>query len=303
MIKKLLPGEAHEIYKRNNDSRFAESLEAICSDKKGLADDVGDIAYRFAGTGVIDLEQGLEEMGEISQRYGIHKYTGDLLLIIFSLPHLHAKYREKGIPDSVFYESMDDVRCKTEECVECFGVVGTFVAGWYDGFFDTNRFAYGRFQYEPVIYDGEPILLAGGAVLEKGQTFINFHIPKNGTPLSDEVRLDSYRQAYPHYADLFRDGKVIFGCDSWLLYPEHRGFLPADSNILRFMDDFDVICGRDSAEFYDKWRVFGRYSDLPADKLPRDTSLRKAYADRLALGGKTGAGFGVFAFDGEKIIR
>ena len=70
----------------------------------------------------------------------------------------------------------------------------------------------------------------------------------------------------------------------------------------RFMDDFEVIKGRDEAVFGDKWRVFGRYSDLPASQLPRDTSLRAAYADRLASGLPTGEGFGVFAFDGEKII-
>jgi hypothetical protein len=55
--------------------------------------------------------------------------------------------------------------------------------------------------------------------------------------------------------------------------------------------------------FNNAWRVFGKDSDKAPDELPQNTSLQKAYAKHLMAGGKTGSGYGVFFFDGEKIIQ
>ncbi|NLB36646.1 MAG: hypothetical protein GX824_05005, partial [Clostridiales bacterium] len=95
---------------------------------------------------------------------------------------------------------------------------------------------------------------------------------------------------------------VIFCCGSWLLYPAHEFFLPKGSNILRFMHDFEIVRSRETDEFNNAWRVFGRYANLPYNELPRNTSLRKAYANWLESGNKAGDGYGIFIFDGEKII-
>ena len=56
-------------------------------------------------------------------------------------------------------------------------------------------------------------------------------------------------------------------------------------------------------EFNDGWRIFDRFSDLPVEQWPRDNSLRRAFAEFVEAGGKTGHGFGVILFDGEKIVR
>ena len=93
------------------------------------------------------------------------------------------------------------------------------------------------------------------------------------------------------------------GCGSWLLYPRHREFLPEKSNILKFLNDFEIVSWEEKENFGDAWRVFGRYADLPFEQLPRDTSLRKAFAEWLCSGRKTGSGFGFIIFDGEKIVR
>lgn len=271
--------------------------------QNGVSDQLENVARRFAQKHEVPVREALAEARNVCAGSGISEHSVDLLLTVRSLPYLHKQYRDKGISDEVFYDTMDDIRYKIKECIECKGVVGIFVAWWYDGFFDMTRFAYGRFQYEPYVYNGEDIRFSDGKTLCRGATFINFHIPSSGIPLTDDVRLSSYRAAYPHYAPLFEDGIVIFGCDSWLLYPGHREFLPPHSNILRFMDDFEVINGKENEVFSAKWRVFGRYADRPASELPRDTSLRAAYADRLASGKPTGAGFGAFKFDGEKIIK
>ena len=292
------------------DTNWPEkAVEGICALENTLDSDpafsaVFDSAVaRFSETRELSLSDALSAVRELCVERGLNSFSYELLLIVNSLPALHRRYRARGIPDSIFYASMDDIRCKVAECMECKGVVGTFVAGWYDGFFELTRFSYGRFQYEPAGDGDEEIKLSCGKILRTGDTFVNFHIPSSGVPLTDEVRLASYREAYPHFADSFGDGIVIFGCYSWLLDPAHRIFLPERLNIRRFMDDFEIIKGVPQEHFEDGWRVFGRYADAPVNELPRDTALRAAYADWLASGGPTSEGFGVFAFDGEKILR
>ena len=115
--------------------------------------------------------------------------------------------------------------------------------------------------------------------------------------------MDSYRRAYPHFKDMFPDGIVVFGCGSWLLYPRHREFLPDWMNIRKFMDDFEIVSWEEKPNFGNDWRVFGHYTELPLEQWPKDTALRKAYAEWLLAGNKAGDGFGIFLFDGEKIIR
>ena len=217
---------------------------------------------------------------------------------------LRENYIKRGVPLSVFYEGVDDLRCKLLECMECEHVPGTFVAGWNNGFLKMDRFAYGRFQYEVRKYGFDfDFMMKCGHKVQKGDTYLNFHIPSSGIPLTDEVRFDSYRRAWARYKDLFPDGRVLFGCGSWLLYPRHREFLPEKLNIRRFMDDFEIVCWEEKDHFGNDWRVFGHYTELPLEQWPRDTALRKAYVDWLLAGNKAGDGFGLFLFDGERIVR
>ena len=259
-------------------------------------------AYMISET--MDLDTALDAAKELAEEMGYSEYTLEFIFIMNCTEILKGRYEAAGIPDEVFNESVDDLRCKLLECMECEGVPGTFVAGWNNGYLKMKRFAYGRFQYEQRIYDFDfDFVMSGGRLVKKGDTFINFHIPSSGIPLTDEVRFDSYRKAYQHYKDLFPDGNVLFGCGSWLLYPRHREFLPERLNIRRFMDDFEIVCWEEKDHFGNDWRVFGHYSDLPLEQWPKDTALRKAYAEWLLSGHKAGDGFGLILFDGEKILR
>ena len=191
------------------------------------------------------------------------------------------------------------MRWKLRECMDCEEVWGTFVPHWYRGFFEMTRFGLGRFQFEKTDFDADYYEKCGNT-LKRGDTVINFHIPSAG-PLTDEKRLDSYKQAYKFFGG--KDGEpMAFVCGSWLLYEGHREFLPENSNILRFMDDFDIIRSADREKFSDGWRVFGKYSNGPVEDLPEDTSIRRAFKQRLQQGKPTGYGYGVFFFDGEKIL-
>ena len=277
-------------------------IESVDNNKE-LASEFYPLADGYAVHPEAPISGVLENIAKLSKKYGVNEYSLDLMLVINGLPYMHERFRAKGLPDTVFYETMDDVRCKINECVECMGVIGTFVAGWYDRFFKAECFGFGRFQYEIAVYGGDDFTLSCGRTLKKGDKFVNIHIPSRGIPLTDEIRFESYRAAYKYFSPLFSDGVVIFGCHSWLLFEKHSEFLPERLNIRKFMRDFELVSSEETEEFGDRWRVFGRYSHLPDNELPRDTALRKAYAEWLCSGHKTGAGFGVFAFDGEKIIK
>lgn len=240
----------------------------------------------------------------LAKAMGYNEYTVHFVFLLSLTEDLYQKYILMGVDEKIYYDTMADLRYKLMECIECEKVPGTFVAGWFNGFFHMTRFAYGRFQFELSTYDNdEPYTMSCGKVIKKDDIYVGFHIPSSGVPLTDEVRLASYKEAYKRVSKLFDDGVVIFGCGSWLLYPRHREFLPESMNIRRFMDDFEIISSNEHKDFHDGWRVFGCDSDLPLDKLPRDTTLRKAYADWLTAGNKAGSGFGLIAFDGDKILR
>ncbi len=282
---------------------FLRVSERLDSEKDfGDAFDAEVNGYMNADPG--DLDITLEKISSLAKKYGENEYTMHFMFLLNCMPILREHYLERGYSEQLFYDGADDLRCKLLECIECEGVPGTFVAGWNRGFLKTDRFALGRFQFEERTYSEDTdFTLKCGRVVKKGDKVINFHIPSSGISLTDDVRLDAYKRAYDFYGEKFPDGKMLFCCSSWLLFPRHREFLPENSNILRFMNDFETVSWEEKDDFHDAWRIFGKDSDLPVDRLPRDTSLRRAYADWLAAGNKAGSGYGLFLFDGEKIVR
>lgn len=262
-----------------NDPSFAASLEKL--------------TRRFCRTDDVSLRQIIPSVERLAARRGENKYTLDLVYIMHCAEHTRARYAREGLSEELFWAGMTDLRCKLLECMTCKNVPGTFVAGWNEGFLRLGRFSLGRFQYEPDgVYHGPDRRAECGYVLKDGTRYAGFHIPSTGQPLTDEVRNDSYRQAYEFCKDLAVDGTVILQTHSWLLYEGHREFLPEKSNILRFMDDFQIYDSEDRDEFGDAWRVFGQYAELPVTEWPEDTSLRRAFKARLLSGGKTGSATG-----------
>jgi len=237
---------------------------------------------------------------EIGAGLGIHTYTAQFSVFAFAAKELLEQYRAKGIAEEIYWDSMRDLLWKFRECLDVHGVPGSFVAPWFAGFYRMNRFALGRLQFEHAAFREEEYSRCG-LTLHKGDDVINVHIPSSG-PLTKESRLDAYRRAYEFYKGEFPTKIMPIVCSSWLLYPAHREFLPEKSNILSFMEDFDIISFSEKQEFSDAWRVFGSHAAKDPSEWPRDTSLRRAYAERVCAGKPVGGGYGVILFDGEKIL-
>lgn len=249
-----------------------------------------------------EIRPSLNALAKLAEENGINVYSINCVFLIHCAEILKERYEEAGIAENIYWDTMADIKYKLTECINCEEVPGIFVPDWYNGFHDMTRFAYGRFQYEMREFD-EEFTTSCGVKIKKGDKYVNFHIPSSGVSLTDEVRLDSYKKAYEAFKHEFADEIVIFGCSSWLLYQKHRDFLPSHLNILRFMDDFEIISEHESEDFSNGWRVFGKYSDLPAEQLPRNNSLQNAYADWLLAGNGAGGAFGIIVFDGEKILK
>lgn len=280
------------------------SVVKLADENLQFGRELDKLIMRFMFPKAHDIRRFLEKLSPIAQNYSVNENILQFVFLLLSAETLYKRYTKQRIPDEIFYDTIRDLKYKFDECVDCKGYYGTFVPHWFEGFYRLERFALGRFQYEHTDTDRE-IVTPNGIRIKKGTKVLFLHIPSGGAPLTDEVRLDSYKQAYEFYKDssFVKNGRIVFVCHSWLLYKEHYKFLPENSNILRFMNDFYIYDQYISDIKEDLWRIYGKYENSPLSELPEDTSLKRAYKQWLLDGNNVGGGVGVIVFDGERIIN
>ena len=201
-------------------------------------------------------------------------------------------YRQRGISDRIYFDTMADIAIWERECMRKYGVHGLEEIEWIARHLRLDLFCLGSLQFEPILLkedisvsrDPRDPSAAGELRWEAGSLALNVHIP-DGADLSGEACLDSFRQAY----EFFGNGAYLFICDSWLLAPELRKLLP--SNILRFQDLFDIIRVHYTFPQAEQ-RIF---TDVLEDKsrYPQDTTLRRSAREYFMGGGDPGIGVGV----------
>lgn len=162
--------------------------------------------------------------------------------------------------DNIFFDSMKRI---SEEANLYFKENGDY--GLYDYHFLANHIRgsivrLSGFEYQLGHFEDKKAII--------------LHLPENAD-LSKENRLESYKLARQYFGDF----PII--ADSWLLYPEHKKMLSKDSRILQFMDDFETVSIHETTDYSELFHVFGRLSDFSYENLPKETSLQKAYAERI----------------------
>ena len=238
----------------------------------------------------IDYKNALEIMKSVSAIAGVHEYTGALLLFICYSKRLKQYYIDAGLDLEIYKTSLLDLRYKIYECHGMYGIWGAFVAHWFPGFFYLDRFGFCKLEFEIIKFNDE--YEKDGVKLSKDSKVINVHIPRTGTRLDEESRKRSYAMAAEFFAPRLGGEPVIFVCSSWLLYPDHENFLPRHTNTYGFFKSFDIFARGYTKNRSNLWRLFDTLECNP-DKLPADTSLRRAYVEHLRRGGQTGWGRGV----------
>ncbi|MCL2508702.1 MAG: acyltransferase domain-containing protein [Oscillospiraceae bacterium] len=291
MEKTEFPGEAY--------STFFDLDELIYRDA-AYSERINALLCRYGNVKIDGMDDTLKALSAFGEEIGVSSYTLHMIYFMYLAPKLRELYRERGIAEEIYWDSMRDLRAKAIECKNVKGVWGAFVGSWFKGFFELTRFALGRLQFEEVEYNRDDYTKNGFTVYEDQKAY-NMHIPSLG-PLPEESVRDSFKRAYNFWKP--EGGEpIVFVCSSWLLFKGHYDFLPKGCNTLKFMDCFDIIESEEQEDFGDGWRVFGKESSGPAEELPEDTSMRRAFKKWILGGNKTGYGFGIIVFDGEKIVN
>ena len=237
-----------------------------------------------------DFELIISLAQEVAQRLDMHTYTAELLVFICLSRHLKELYDKQGIDPSIFHNSMLDLKYKLDECKTVKGIVGSFVAWWFPRFFNLERVALGRLQFEVDSFGH--YYERNGHILTPDSKAINVHIPRTLTHLTSESCDEAFKMAKEYFKGEVSE-PCPFICHSWMLYSGNKDILPEDTNVYKFMSRFDLFDHADDPNLEDLWRIFDTDEKDP-NKLPTDSRMRKAYVDHLKNGGKIGWGHGVF---------
>lgn len=225
---------------------------------------------------------------------GISKYTFDLLFMIGISRRTWELYQKRGISREIFHDSMADMHWKLLVCHQMYDIWGTFVMHWFPWWFQLKRFALGRLQFELIKFDDE--YEKDGLILHKDSPVINVHIPSCGKLDYTEVQ-KSYEKAAEFYRTEFMEHPLVFVCESWLLFPANKEILPEQSNIRRFLSDYDVYRTRENNN--DLWRIYYGAEQNDFENLPENTGLERAYKKWLLSGHMAGQSWGVYRYEKE----
>lgn len=225
--------------------------------------------------GVATFEEGAEKLHELLAPDGDGFQILSVMLREAAVSE--EEYRRRGIPETIFLDTMAAFTRFVEEHRRAYGYYG-FDRWWWTGRqISLKLFRVGLLEYELCETDGK--------------REVSVHIP-SGMPLAEgavDSSLDAARAFMARYFPAYADAP--YTCFSWLLAPVLKRLLPADSRILRFAARFDILAEDGEREDY-KTFVFGR-SDIPPEGFAEDTSLQRAVKRHVLGGGKVGSAYGV----------
>ena len=200
---------------------------------------------------------------------------------------LKAQYDALGIPERVFWDGMKDIAIWAEDYYDKHGVPGFAEWGWVATTLCLKVFRLGRLQFEPMQLD-TPIVCSGHTYPE-GTAVLNVHIPAGEALDVSEVRA-SMDYAPEFFERYFQRRSALFLCHSWLMSPQLKELLQADSRIIQFQNLFSVY--EVDQERQAEERVFGHLEENPA-AYPEGTSLQKKMKAALLAGKCFGMGRGI----------
>ena len=183
-------------------------------------------------------------------------------------------YRQMGIPDGIYFDTMS---CYSRFVTECLYYKGgyQFDRGWWTWRQLSMRiFRLGQLEYE---------LRPDGTVA--------MHIP-TGADLSPKAVDQSLKEADAFLERFFPDYRNSrFTCSSWLLSPALETLLDEGSNILNFQRRF--MCNRRDLEARDyvSW-LFKTLPEADPATLPENTSLQRRAKKYILNGGQIGSAAG-----------
>lgn len=229
-----------------------------------------------------------------------------LALVYAFLPTVYDRYQKKKISDTVFYDTMTDIKIWIDDHKARTGEDGLFELNWIMHHMNLSIFKIGRLQYQKCIWYFKPTKTRDGVKLNFGDKILNMHIPR-GEKLDYDECVKSVDMAQEFFKEFFPDfPNNKYMCFSWLLYPGNKNFMPADSNILKFQSMYEILVEKEepqppylwlygvklkNADLMKNKKETGSYGFI--DQLPQKSSLQKSTIEYIKNGGTLGEGIGV----------
>ena len=243
-------------------------------------DDAPDLEQLFA---LVDRCDGTGFQAAIDSRFEL-AYA----LLMQRAIDAHEQYRQKGIPDDVYYATMHDFKIWFDVCESRYARAGIAESNWLVRHVNLAIFQLGRLQFEPSSLKRG--LVIDGTTYEKGTPVINVHIPE-GEPLLHECVAESFGLSKKFFPQVLKLDANLYHCDSWLLAKENEHYVCPESNIRAFAGWFS--CYHESYhERQAEERVFD-WEIMHPELYPERTSLQKSLKSFLLSGGAVGLGYGV----------
>lgn len=236
----------------------------------------------------------IERAKGIAEKAGISPYTAYLLLLILLSESSKSVYAAQGLSAEMWRSNMLDLKYWCDHCRLVKGVYGTAWIDWPQRFFAATRFGFGKLQFETdrlgKRYEKD------GVKIEADDKVIFIHIPRTGERLTPKDVDEACAEASEFYKQRYGVERVVFACHSWILYPENKKILSETSNLYSFISRFEIIDVVEDTSYKDLWRLFDMDYRGDADALPQDTSLRRAYAQRVKEHKPLGVALGVWVY-------
>lgn len=197
--------------------------------------------------------------------------------LLAAVPDMLDLHRGRGVDEDLSRRVLADVGEKLRFNRRLHGRAGLDVANWFTGHVRGALYQLGRLQFCVEGTEAAP--------------HVGVHIRGEGGPLTLDAVRDSVEWALEFFPAVFPERysgpeDLVFTCESWLLDPQLRDWLPERSNIPGFGALFDLQGeGGPAGNRYDLWRfVFARTEDAKVEDLPRDNSLQRAVLAGIEAG-------------------
>lgn len=275
---------------------FSEAYETVFGNKEAKKVFEEELKVYEENTR-FDAQKMFSRIRSLDKITGINSLTLSALMLICMWPNMYKVYEKNNYPAKMVDETMIGFKSGIKECYDLKKVWGSTVPEWVSDFYFLNRFTFGRLQYNFARFKESGNVC--GYSFKEGDKYLEVHIPSVG-PLDMDKCHASYRECAEFFKDEF-DGPVIFGCSSYLLYPENHKILKPASNILKFADEYTIIRSGEDKTNHNYWRIFGA-EQIPEnlDTVTATTSMQKGYLNWLKQGGTIGYGFGVIVYGKER---
>lgn len=231
----------------------------------------------------------LAEKCRVNDSFNCLALKSDLMRLAVCLEYAECtkeNYKQKGIPLSVFYDTMRDIKiwCENNDNK------GLKNYRWIENHLKCNLFRIGRLQFQ-LFRCNLKHLNYKNLPFDYNEKMIYIHIPQGEKLIYNEC-IESISKARIFFNKYFHDFKFeFFFCESWLLYDENWQFMQPGCNILQFQTLFDIVYSNDNDAQAIK-RIFGKRHIIKS-LYSEHSSLQKSAKKHILKGNKLGMGIGI----------